>query len=238
VRAFLLAGGRGERLRPLTLSTPKCLVPVNGTPLLAIWLDLLGRQGVREVLLNVSHHVDQVRAFLGVRASGPRVQLVVEQEPIGTAGTVAANRAFVAGADEFWVFYADNLTNLALAPMLAAHRRHDGVMTMGLFHAANPRASGIVDLEPDGRIVGFVEKPEQPRSDLANAGVYLARRALLKHIPVADGIVDFGHDVLPRLLGRMYGHVIGEFLMDIGTPAALSHAAEAWSRLPVQEIPQ
>ena len=235
MKAFLLAGGRGERLRPLTLTTPKCLVPVGGTPLLAIWLDLLERQGVSEVLLNVSHHSDQVRAFLAARATGPRVRLVIEREPVGTAGTVAANRSFVADADEFWVFYADNLTTLALEPMLAAHRRHDGVMTMGLFHAANPRASGIVEVEPDGRIVGFVEKPGEPRSDLANAGVYLARRELLEHIPVADGVVDFGHDVLPRLLGRMYGHIIEDFLMDIGTPAALDRAADAWSRLPVRE---
>jgi mannose-1-phosphate guanylyltransferase len=235
MKAFLLAGGRGERLRPLTYSVPKCLAPVNGTPLLAIWLDLLNRQGITDVLLNVSHHSGQVRAFLAGRDRGPRVQLVVEEEPLGNAGTVSANRSFVADVDTFWIFYADNLTNLGLAPVLATHERHTGVMTMCLFRAPDPRAAGIVEMEPDGRIVGFVEKPDRPRSDLANAGVYLARRELFDHIPRSNGVVDFGHDVFPRLLGRMCGHVTGDFLMDIGTPAALSRAAEAWSRVALQE---
>ena len=236
MKAFLLAGGRGERLRPLTGSIPKCLAPINGTALLTIWLDLLDRQGITDVLLNVSHHSDQVGAFLTGRASGPRVRLVVEREPRGNAGTVAANRAFVADSDAFWIFYADNLTNLDLAPMLATHEGHTGVITMCLFHAPDPRAAGIVEMEPDGRIVAFVEKPAQPRGDLANAGIYLARGDLFDHIARGDGVVDFGHDVFPRLLGRMYGHVTTDFLMDIGTPSALSRAAEAWSRLRAREV--
>jgi mannose-1-phosphate guanylyltransferase len=230
-RAFLLAGGRGERLRPLTFTTPKCLAPVNGTPILAIWLDLLERQGVTDVLLNISHHTDQVFAFLGSRSRGPQVHVVIEEQPVGNAGTVGRHATFVDGASSFWIFYADNLTNLRLAPMEAAHARHDGAMTMGLFHAPNPKAAGIVEMDATGRITGFVEKPEQPASDLANAGVYLARRDLLGHIPDRDGVVDFGHDVFPRLVGRLHGYVIDDFLMDIGTPTALAAASAAWARL-------
>jgi mannose-1-phosphate guanylyltransferase len=230
-RAFLLAGGRGERLRPLTLTTPKCLAPVNSTPILTIWLDLLERQGVTDVLLNVSHHVDQVSHFLAARRRGPHVELVVEAQPVGNAGTVGRHRDFVAGASSFWIFYADNLTNLRLAPMEAAHARHDGAMTMGLFHAPNPKAAGIVEMDAEGRITGFVEKPERPASDLANAGVYLARHELLSHIPDSDRVVDFGHDVFPRLVGRIHGHVIDDFLMDIGTPTTLAAASAAWARL-------
>jgi len=231
MKAFLLAGGRGERLRPLTLSIPKCLVPVNGAPLLGIWLDLLQREGVDDVLLNVSHHVAQVQAFLAARRSGPRVELVVESEPRGNAGTVAAHAGFVGDEESFWIFYADNLTNLPLRPMLEAHARHRGLLTLGLFRAPDPRAAGIVDVEADGRIVGFEEKPAHPRSNLANTGIYLARRDLFGALPTATGILDFGHDVFPRLLGRMHGHVIDAFLMDVGTPTALATAADAWSRL-------
>ena len=158
MKAFLLAGGRGERLRPLTLTIPKCLAPINGTPVLAVWLDLLEREGIDEVLLNVSHHVTQVQTFLRARTRGPRVHLSIENEPIGTAGSVRANRSLVDGDESFWILYADNLTDVRLQPIRDLHARHDGVLTIGLFHAPNPRAAGIVTLDETGRVVDFIEK--------------------------------------------------------------------------------
>ena len=230
MKAFLLAGGRGERLRPLTLACPKCLVPINGVPLLGIWLDRCRQEGIDAVLLNVSHHAGLVREFLAGRTGPPHVELVVEAEPRGTAGTVAANRWFVEGDESFWIVYADNLTNLSLGAMLAAHQANRGVLTMALFRAPDPSAAGIVELSPDGCIVSFEEKPRRPRSDLANAGIYLARAGLLGELPDADGrVLDFGFDVLPRLAGRMYGHVADGFTVDIGTPAALARASLVWA---------
>jgi mannose-1-phosphate guanylyltransferase len=228
MKAFLLAGGLGERLRPLTLTMPKCLVPVNGVPILAFWLDLCADHGITHVLLNVSQHPALVRDYLQQRSGLPHVELLVEDAPRGTAGTVAAAREFVDGEDDFWVLYSDMLTDVDLSAMSAAHRRHDGVLTMGLFHAPVPSAVGIVDLAEDGRILRFTEKPQQPTSDLANAGIYLARPELLDRIP-SGTLVDFGHHVLPALVGRMYGHVIEEFALDIGTPEALTLAASAWA---------
>jgi mannose-1-phosphate guanylyltransferase len=228
VKAYLLAGGRGERLRPLTLETPKCLVPINGTPLLGIWLDLLGREGVTEVLLNVSHHVEQVRAFLSARRAGPAVTLVVEGEPIGSARTVLEQRDFVSGAESFWICYADNLTDMALTPIAAMHARHDLVLTLGLFEAPNPRAAGIIELDPSGRVVSFEEKPEQPRGSLANAGIYLARQSVFNFIPTRSDVVDFGHHVLPQLVGRMAGHLIDGVFIDVGTRAAFERAQVVW----------
>jgi mannose-1-phosphate guanylyltransferase len=230
VKGFLLAGGLGERLRPLTLAVPKCLVPIDGEPLLGYWLALCAREGVSEILLNVSQHPDQVRDYLRRWPPPPAVTLVVEARPIGSAGTVAANRAFVEREESFWVFYADNLTDVSLGAMLATHRRHDRLMTMGLFRAPVPSAAGIVELDAGGRVVAFEEKPANPRGDLANAGVYLARRGLLDRIPVRDGCVDFGHDVFPALAGEIHGHVIEQFIADIGTPAALAAASGAWAR--------
>jgi mannose-1-phosphate guanylyltransferase len=230
VKGFLLAGGLGERLRPLTLSLPKCLVPIDGTPLLGYWLDVCARQGVSEILLNVSQHPEQVRAYLDGWLGPPTVTLVVEPRPVGTAGTVAANRAFVDGEQSFWIFYADNLTDVCLADMLATHQRHDALLTMGLFHAPVPSAAGIVELDAGGWVVGFEEKPARPRSDLANAGIYLARHGLLDRIPARPGIVDFGHDVFPAMTGEIHGHVIEQFIADIGTPTALETATTAWAR--------
>jgi mannose-1-phosphate guanylyltransferase len=236
VKAFLLAGGRGERLRPLTLSTPKCLVPINGTPLLAIWLDLCAREGITDVMLNVSHHVGQIDGFLVRHSGSPRVKVVVEDAPRGTARTVLDHRDFVADAESFWILYADNLTDARLGALLETHRRHDDVLTMGLFHAPVPRAAGIVDLDGEGRIVGFEEKPPSPRGDLANAGIYLARQSLFSEMPPTEGLLDFGHDVLPRLVGRMHGHVMHGFLMDVGTPTALAAASAAWEALAVRGL--
>jgi mannose-1-phosphate guanylyltransferase len=230
MKAYLLAGGRGERLRPLTDTIPKCLAPVAGRPLLAYWLDLCARQGVTDVLLNVSHHFEAVDLFLRQRAAnGVSVHVVRETAPSGTATTVARERWFVEGEADFWVFYADNLSDLQLSPMLARHAAHSDPLTIGLFHTPSPRSSGIVALDTGGRVVEFVEKPEHPKSDLANAGVYLARRALLDAIPDGPGLADFGQHVLPRLVGRMHGHVIEDFHEDIGTPDRLARASAAWA---------
>ena len=230
MKAFLLAGGLGERLRPLTLSIPKCLVPINGVPLLDIWLDLCVAHGITDVLLNVSQHAELVRAHLAQRKAAPLVDLVVETSPQGTASSVYAHRDFVRDADDFYILYADTLSNIALSAMHAAHRRHAGIATLGLFRAPVPSAVGIVDLAADGRIARFTEKPQHPTSNLASAGICLARRALLDAIPDRP-MADFGHDVFPRLTGRMYGYLIDQFVLDIGTPAALAAAQRAWSEL-------
>jgi len=179
MKAFLLAGGKGERLRPLTSRMPKCLVPIRGTPLLGIWLEAFERQGISDALVNVSQFPEQVEAFVRTRASRlPRVRVVRELVPVGSAGTVAANRSFVDGEESFWIVYSDNLTNADLAPMLAFHRSHSDTLTMALFRTPDPRSAGIVSVGPDGRVVSFHEKPERPEGNLANAGIYLARQPL------------------------------------------------------------
>ncbi len=228
-RAFLLAGGQGERLRPLTDTIPKCLAPIAGRPLLSYWLELCRREGVTDVLLNVSHHFDAVDAFLAAEAQAlPRVTVVREMAPAGTATTVRRERAFVSEVDQFWVFYADNLSDLRMRPMLERHLAHTDPLTVGLFHTPFPKASGIVDLDDAGRITAFVEKPANPTSDLANAGVYLARQSVFDAIPDRPGLVDFGHHVLPALVGRMHGYVIPDFHEDIGTPERLAQASARW----------
>lgn len=230
MRAYLLAGGRGERLRPLTDRVPKCLAPVGGRPLLAYWLSLCRREGVTDVLLNVSHHFELVEAFLASWPEPtPKVTVVRELEPSGTATTVRRERWFSVGAPDVWVFYADNLSDIRLAPMRRLHDTHAEPLTVALFHTLDPRGSGIVELDATGRIVSFVEKPAEPRSDLANAGVYLMRTSAIDAIPDGPGLVDFGQHVLPTLVGRMHGYVIPDFHEDIGTPERLVHATAGWA---------
>ena len=139
-----------------------------------------------------------------------------------------ANRAFVQGEESFWIIYADNLTNMALSPMVAYHGRHDAPLTIALFRTAEPRAAGIVTLDPGGCVVRFEEKPERPEGDLANAGIYLARQSVFDAIPAGVAAADFGYDVLPGLVGRMYGYLISGFFADIGTPERLARANVEW----------
>jgi mannose-1-phosphate guanylyltransferase len=229
LKAFLLAGGLGERLRPLTDSIPKCLVPINGVPLLEIWLRLCERYSIGEVQINVSRHADLVERFLQEGAWNVDIRLIREANPIGNAGTVLAQRDFVAREESFFILYSDNLTDVALDRLAALHATHDEPLTMGLFRTPTPSAAGLVQLRSDGLVVGFEEKPAQPAGNLANAGVYVARQSLFDEIPPRGPIIDFGRDVLPRLVNRMYARLIDEFLLDIGSPEALAAASRLWA---------
>jgi mannose-1-phosphate guanylyltransferase len=225
MKAFLLAAGPGTRLRPLTDRVPKCLVPIAGRPLLWYWMDLLERHGFREVLINVHHLPEAVRAFVST-VSGPRVTLFEEPVLLGSAGTVRANAGWVADGRPFLVAYADNLTNADLTALMAVHKRHRPLLTMGLFRTTEPGRCGIAGIEgeaSDAVIASFEEKPVHPRSNLANAGIYVADARVMDHIP-ATVPADFGHDVLPRLVGRMRGHLLEGRIIDIGTPTAYAQA--------------
>jgi mannose-1-phosphate guanylyltransferase len=228
VKAVLLAAGLGTRLRPLTDVTPKCLLRVGDRTLLDIWLDELARVGVDEVLLNTHHLADQVRAHVAARRSGPTVRLSHEPELLGSAGTLLANRDFVDGEDMFLAINADNLTDFDLGLLVDEHRAHDAVATLTLFHTPNPSACGIVEVSPDGRMTGFVEKPADPPGDLANAGVYAFSPAVADLIdePLPR---DIGYDLLPRLVGHARAvDLAGAYFIDIGTPAALARARDEW----------
>lgn len=226
VHALLLAAGLGTRLRPLTDTIPKCLVPVGGRPLLDYWSDLLGDAGVSTARLNTHTHPEQVRAYLAAHnARGGRLQIAESYEPtlLGSAGTVAANADLADGAEAVILVYADNFSDVDLAAMLAYHRGHGDPLTMLLFRAANPRACGIAELDGEGRIVEFVEKPDEPRSDLANAGVYILSPGAYREI-AALGAFDLGFDALPRFVGRMRGWPWPGYHRDVGTMEALIRA--------------
>jgi len=228
-KAFLLAAGLGTRLRPLTDHTPKCLVPIRGKALCDYWFDLCEQHGIDEVLMNTHHLADAVRAHVAARKGGVSVKLFHEETLLGSAGTVRENASFVAGEDAFLVIYADNLSNADLGAMMRFHGAHPAPLTMGLFRAENPRQCGIASLDDDGRILTFIEKPEHPESDLANAGLYVADTSILANIPNDKPIVDFGHDVLPRYAGQMFGFPLNCFHLDIGT---LENYAKAEASFP------
>lgn len=227
MKAFLLAAGHGTRLRPLTDSVPKCLLPVRGVPILQIWLEICRRLGIGQVLINLHAHANAVRAF--VNEVSKDIKVHVSEEPIllGSAGTLLANRDWIGSDSLFWVFYADVLTTENLAPMLETHKQGRQIATLGVCEVPDPSRCGIVTVDPENIVREFVEKPVTPSSNLAFSGIMLGSPALLDFVP-RQVPADIGFHVLPKLVGRMTAFRISSYLLDIGTPENFKAAQAAW----------
>jgi histidinol-phosphate phosphatase family protein len=225
LKALLLAAGLGSRLKPFTDSTPKCLLPFGGRPLLDFWLELLAEVNCAEARVNTHAHAEKMRAYLNSTfPSGyPVVSEFFEPSLLGSGGTIAANANFADDADDVIIVYADQLSTIDFRAMLAFHRQHGDPFTMLLYRVSNPTECGIVELDAQQRVVSFVEKPREPKSDLANAGIYIVSRDAYREMAAANGF-DLAFDVLPRFVGRMRGWTWDEFHRDIGTHAALHKA--------------
>jgi len=221
---LLLAGGLGTRLRPLTDRTPKCLVPIAGKPLLDYWRASFEDQGIRDVIINVHAHPEKVHEYLARREGGPiRWQAFEEPELLGSAGTLRETLPMLEKSPDFLVIYADNLSDVDLRDFVAFHRQRRAEFSMALFEAQMPSACGIATLEADGRISAFTEKPENPTSNLANAGIYAIRSGVVGDLLNRDSR-DIGFDLLPKLVGRMYGWKLPGYHRDIGSQEALAEA--------------
>lgn len=227
MKAFLLAAGVGSRLRPITDTVPKCMLEIDGRPLLDIWLDAFDRAGVDEVLVNLHHLPDVVRGHLNARAGPPAVRTFFEPELLGSAGTLAANRAWVGGEEMFLACYADNLTDFDLRSLVQAHQEHGAVATLTVFHCERPSAGGVVELDGSGTVISFVEKPSNPVSDLVNAGIYAFHPDVLDEIG-ASPPHDIGYHLLPHLIGRARAIPVEGYLRDIGTIEAYQRAQQEW----------
>jgi mannose-1-phosphate guanylyltransferase len=231
LKAVLLAAGLGTRMGDLTRTTPKCLLPVGGAPLLGRWFEQLAASGVESVLVNTHHLAEQVRDYVAAQPLPLEVALAHEEELLGSGGTLAANRGFLAGEEAFLVVYADNASTVDLAQLLGAHRG-DSAATLGLFRVPDPENRGVIELDGGGRVVDFAEKPEHPRSDLAWAGLLVGTGELLDAIP-AHRPCDLGHHVLPGLLGRMCGVIVDGYHADIGTPESYRKACADFERMEI-----
>jgi mannose-1-phosphate guanylyltransferase len=227
MKAFLLAAGIGSRLRPITDTVPKCMVPIDGQPMLEIWLGAFARAGVDEVLVNLHHLPGVVRHHLEARAGAPAVRTFFEPELLGSAGTLAANRDWVNGEEMFLVCYADNLTDFDLSTLVKAHQEHSAIATLTVFHSERPSAGGVMELDASGTVVGFEEKPANPVSDLVNAGMYAFRPDVLDEL-AGPQPCDIGYDLLPRLVGRARALPVEGYFRDIGTIEAYEQAQREW----------
>ncbi|HEY2912288.1 MAG TPA: nucleotidyltransferase family protein [Candidatus Angelobacter sp.] len=227
MKAFLLAAGNGTRLRPLTERVPKCLLPIQGVPLLEIWLNNCKAAGITDVLVNTRAHAEAIRQFAAEHKTGVQMRIVEEPELLGSAGTLAANREFVAGEESFFVLYADVLTNIDLRRMLAFHTQKRLPATLGIYQVPDPGRCGIVTMDENAVISNFIEKPTHPAGNWAFAGVMVAGPAFFDFLPDRRP-ADLGFDVLPKMIGKMAAYAIAEYLLDIGTIANYHHAQQSW----------
>lgn len=224
-KTLILAAGLGTRLRPLTNRIPKCLVPIHDRPLLDYWMEKLEETEVREVRLNTHHLRDQVADYIEQVNSKGRFQVeeLFEETLLGSGGTVQTLSKWMDDADECLIIYADNFSSVDLKEFLEYHRSHEDPFSVALFRTPVPKACGIAELGPENRIIEFEEKPADPRTNLANAGLYVVSADAFREIAKMKAF-DLGREVLPQFIGRMRGWEFDGYHRDIGTYESLELA--------------
>jgi mannose-1-phosphate guanylyltransferase len=219
MQALILAGGEGTRLRPLTLTIPKPVVPLANRPFITYMIDWLHRHGFDEVVMSCGFLAEGVRDVLGAgEVDGVTIRYVDEPEPLGTAGAVKLAQPVL--RERFAVLNGDVLTDLNLSALRVFHEQQEGFATLGLFPVEDPSSYGVVVTDDDGRVDEFLEKPAPgtaPTNHI-NAGMYVLEHGVLDHIE-SGRAVSFEREVFPALVGSgLYALPLNGYWMDIGTP--------------------
>jgi mannose-1-phosphate guanylyltransferase len=219
VQALVLAGGEGTRLRPLTLTSPKPVIPLAGRPFLTFMLDWLRGHGVDEVLLSCGYRSHDVERVLGDMRGGMRLRYVVEDEPLGTAGPLrlAADEGVL--EDRVLVLNGDCLTDIDLTAELAQHEANGAKATLALVPVDDTSSYGVVPTDDEGRVEAFLEKRPGPApTNRINAGAYVLEREVVERVPPGRA-VSIEREIFPELVGDgLYGYLSDGYWIDIGTP--------------------
>lgn len=221
MKALLIAGGLGTRMRPLTETRPKHLLPIANRPHIEHVLDLLERHGVRDVVLLTSYLADRFAGVVARAADrGIDIEVAHETEPLGTGGALK-NAQHLVGDETFVALNGDVLTDVDLTGLVDFHRERDADATILLKRVDDPSAFGVVPTDADGRVEGFIEKPlrHEAATDLINAGVYVFEPSVLDEIPAGE-VVSVEREVFPLLAEqrRLFAQPTDAYWMDIGTP--------------------
>ena len=220
MQALVLAGGEGTRLRPLTLATPKPVMPFAGRPFMTFMLDWLGRHGIDDVILSCGFMSDAVERVLGDIHAGIRLRYVHEEEALGTAGPLRLALETGALQDErLFVLNGDVLTDMDLTAEREQHERTGARATLCLIAVDDTASYGVVPTKEDGEVEEFLEKsPGLPPTNRINAGAYLIERDVIDEIP-AGRAVSIEREIFPQLVGNgLYGYPAAGYWMDVGTP--------------------
>ena len=225
--AVLLVGGQGTRLRPLTVNTPKPMLPVAGVPFTVHQITRARDAGVRRIVLATSYRAEVFADFIEGADLGIDIVIATEEEPLGTGGAIRhALTHLESGPDDpVFIFNGDVLSGVDLEGLLHAHVRNDSDVTLYLTPVEDPRAYGLVPIDEDGRVQAFLEKPSTPEeivTDLINAGCYVFQRSIIEQIPEGR-VVSVERETFPGLLAagaRVHGVVDRGYWLDLGTPLA------------------
>ncbi|WP_031465456.1 sugar phosphate nucleotidyltransferase [Sciscionella sediminilitoris] len=227
VDAVVLVGGKGTRLRPLTLATPKPMLPTAGVPFLRHLLSRIAAAGVRHVVLGTSYKAEVFTEYFGDGEElGIELEYVVESEPLDTAGAIR-NVADRLRHKDVLVFNGDILSGVDPRAVLATHRENSADATLHLVKVHDPRPFGCVPTDDEGWVTAFLEKSADPPTDQINAGCYAFRREVIEDIP-AGRRVSVERETFPGLLAagaRVHGHVDSSYWLDLGTPSAFVQGA-------------
>ncbi|MFG2251597.1 mannose-1-phosphate guanylyltransferase [Streptomyces mirabilis] len=226
--AILLVGGKGTRLRPLTVNTPKPMVPAAGVPFLTHQLARARAAGVEHIVLATSYLAEVFEPYFGDGSGlGLHIEYVTEEEPLGTGGAIRNVAARLrSGPDEpVLIFNGDILTGLDIRALVASHETTGADVSLHLTRVEDPRAYGLVPTDATGRVTAFLEKPQTPEeivTDQINAGAYVFRRSVIDTIP-AGRPVSVERETFPELLAtgaHLQGMVDSTYWLDLGTPQA------------------
>lgn len=217
--AVLLAAGYGKRLRPLTNYLPKCLVPLNGCPLIDYWIYSLIKAGANNILINLHYKNDVVESYLDNSPWRSKLTFSFEQELLGTAGTLVKNKHFYKN-DICLVAHADNYSDFDLSALIEHHLKYNKKLpiTMMTFQTDYPSECGIVDTDKEGIVVGFYEKVKKPPSNNANAAVYIFNNSTISEIGQSlEHVSDISNEVIPHYLGLISTWKNETYHRDIGS---------------------
>jgi len=225
MKAIILAAGYGTRLRPLTNKIPKCLISINGKPLLEYWFDLLIEQGFSEVLINTHYLAKEIDKYIESYTKNNKnikIHTVYEEKLLGTAGTVWNNKQFV-GSSDCIIINGDLLSNVDLTDLYRFHIKNEYLLSLGYKLRTNPIGCGIMKLGKDSKIIKFEEKPKIPFSNKTYSGIQVLNGKIFEILPFTEMRdnnymdLDFGYHIWPRMIGQMAGYELDCLLIDIGT---------------------
>jgi len=219
LKAVILAGGFGTRLRPLSCTRPKLLFPVGNKPLLDWKLERLAKSGIKEVILAVNYMAEAFSQRYGDSAYGMKLFYSKEEKPLGTGGPIKNAEEIIGREESFLVLNGDILTNLDYSKLVKEHREKDATATISLYQVDDPSRYGVAELTEKNRIVQFVEKPSRDKapSNLINAGVYVLEHKIFDYVPSGQP-VSIERKVFPKLAdeGKLYGYPFEGLWTDIG----------------------
>ena len=232
MKAYVLAGGEGTRLRPYTYNVPKPMLMLGGKPILQYALENLKRAGIREIVITAGYKHEQITSYFGDGSRlGLKIEYSIEKEKMNTAGSILHHRGKV--KETFAVVMGDHLTDLDMADMLRSHKRSGAVATIALYHQKQPLEFGVADLK-DGRVVGFREKPMLEHH--FNTAIYIFEPEIFDSIREKE---DFAKDVFPRLLAsgkQINGYVFEGVWYDIGRISDYERFVETFNVIRLSQL--